>query len=252
MSTFLSIIIPAHNEEKRLPQTLPKVINFLQQQPYEAEVLVVENGSSDCTAQITREFSENYPIIRLLQEPNAGKGLAVRRGMLEAKGQFRFVCDADLSMPIEDVKKFLPPAIEYYDLAIASREAPGAVRFGEPLLRHWIGRIFNLLVRLFAVPGFMDTQCGFKCFRGSVAEELFHIQKLDGWTFDVEILFLALRRGYRVIEIPIHWYYSPASRIRVVQDSIHMLMDLFRIRTNWRKGLYVRKDNRTPSTEPFP
>lgn len=250
MPPYLSIIIPAHNEELRLPQSLPQVIAFLQKQPYQAEVLVVENGSSDCTPQIIRQFAERYPMIGLLQETKAGKGLAVRRGMLEAQGEFRFICDADLSMPIEEVSRFLPPAAQDFDIAIASREVKGAVRYGEPLHRHWIGRIFNLLVRFLAVPGLSDTQCGFKCFRGPVAEALFSMQELDGWTFDVEVLFIALRHGYRVIEIPIHWYHSPASRVRVLRDSFHMLTDLFRIRRNWKKGLYGLKGDHPQAANP--
>jgi dolichyl-phosphate beta-glucosyltransferase len=141
-------------------------------------------------------------------------------------------------MPIENVVSFLPPKLEGYDIAIASREAPGAVRYGEPAYRHWIGRGFNLLVRLLAVPQFHDTQCGFKCFRADVAEELFAIQKLEGWGFDVEVLFLAMKRGLRVVEVPIPWYFNPDSRVRMLRDSIGMFRDLLRIRRNWRKGIY--------------
>lgn len=232
---FLSLIIPAYNEEQRLPRTLTKIQSFLKDQPYESEVLVVENGSRDRTAAIAEEFSS---LVRLLREPERGKGRAVRRGMVEASGDFRFICDADLSMPIEEVNRFLPPQLEEYDIAIASREVAGAVRHNEPAYRHWIGRIFNLLVRTMAVPGFQDTQCGFKCFTAEAAEALFPLQRIDGWTFDVEILYIALRLGYRVKEVPINWYYFPGSRVRMVRDSWLMLTDLFRIRSNWRRGLY--------------
>jgi len=232
---FLSLIIPAYNEEQRLPRTLTKIQSFLKDQPYESEVLVVENGSRDRTAAIAEEFSS---LVRLLREPERGKGRAVRRGMVEASGDFRFICDADLSMPIEEVNRFLPPQLEEYDIAIASREIAGAVRHNEPAYRHWIGRIFNLLVRTMAVPGFQDTQCGFKCFTAEAAEALFPLQRIDGWTFDVELLYVALRLGYRVKEVPINWYYFPGSRVRMVRDSWLMLTDLFRIRSNWRRGLY--------------
>jgi hypothetical protein len=131
--------------------------------------------------------------------------------------------------------------LEGYDIAIASREGPGAVRVGEPAYRHWIGRAFNGLVRLLAVPHFQDTQCGFKCFRGEVAEDLFAVQVLDGWTFDVEVLFIGLRRGYRIVEVPIHWTYNPGSRVRPMRDSLAMFADLFRVRSNWRRGLYSRR-----------
>jgi glycosyltransferase involved in cell wall biosynthesis len=236
---FLSIIIPAHNEEQRLPDSLTKVMAFLQKQSYEAEVLVVNNGSQDRTAEVVKEFQLLNPNLLLIDEERAGKGLAVRLGMNRAQGEFRFICDADLSMPIQEVNKFIPPALEEFDIAIGSREVPGSVRYNEPQHRHWIGRIFNFFVRTLAVPGFMDTQCGFKCFHQSVSEDLFRVQILDGWTFDVEVLFIALRRGYRIVEIPIQWYYFPASRIHVLKDSLNMFMDLFRIRLNWMKGLYA-------------
>jgi len=235
---LLSIIIPAHNEEHRLPGSLNKVLSFLQYQPYQAEVLVVENGSQDRTAEIALRFTERYPNLYLLREPKPGKGLAVRRGMLEAKGEYRFICDADLSMPIDEINRFIPPQLHDFDIAIASREIPGSARYGEPLYRHWIGRGFNLLVRTLTVPQIQDTQCGFKCFRALVAEDLFNTQILDGWTFDVEVLFIALKRGYEITEIPIPWYYIPGSRVNFLRDSLAMFSDLFRIRGNWRRGLY--------------
>ena len=242
MPPLLSIIIPALNEEDRLPESLTKVVGFLEGQAYPAEVLLVDNGSTDRTAAIAQEFAARHSNLRLLQDPRRGKGLAVRRGLLAAQGEYRFICDADLSMPIEEVNRFLPPALEGYDIAIASRETPGAVRYGEPAYRHWIGRVFNQAVKLLAVPGFEDTQCGFKCFRAQAGEDLFRVQRLDGWTFDVEVLFIALRRGYRVVEVPIPWYYNPGSRIRPVRDAFGMLADLFRIRANWRRGLYAPRN----------
>ncbi|MCK5646483.1 MAG: glycosyltransferase family 2 protein [Anaerolineales bacterium] len=245
MPPLLSIIIPAYNEEQRLPETLNKVLFFLSQQEFDAEVLVVDNGSIDRTASIVTDSMQDNPNVKLLREEVAGKGLAVRKGMLEATGRYRFICDADLAMPIEEVLRFLPPAQANYDIAIGSREAPGAVRHDEPEYRHLIGRVFNYLVRILAVPGFMDTQCGFKSFRGDVANELFRIQKLDGWTFDVEVLFIALKRGYRIIEVPINWYYFPGSRIRVFRDSINMFIDLFKIRLNWLRNLYVAQNRET-------
>jgi glycosyltransferase involved in cell wall biosynthesis len=238
LSPLLSIIIPAYNEESRLPNSLRLIFSFLRKQDFEAEVLVVDNGSVDRTAEIVRDLSKDHPNLSLLQEEIAGKGLAVRRGMLEAKGEYRFICDADLAMPIEEVLRFLPPEQMDYDIAIGSREAPGAVRHNEPQYRHWIGRVFNYFVRILAVPGFMDTQCGFKCFRGDVASDLFDVQLLDGWTFDVEVLFIALKRGYKIIEVPINWYYFPGSRVHVIRDSINMFLDLFKIRLNWRRKVY--------------
>jgi dolichyl-phosphate beta-glucosyltransferase len=239
---FLSIVIPAFNEAGRLPQSLPQVLAFAVAQAYPVEVLVVDNGSTDRTATIVRDLAGHHANLRLIQDPRRGKGLAVRAGVLAVEGEYRFICDADLSMPIEQVNRFLPPALEGFDVAIGSREAPGAVRFHEPAYRHWIGRVFNWLVRLLAVPGIGDTQCGFKCFRGAVAEDLCRVQRLEGWTFDVELLFVARKRGYRLVEVPIDWYYDAGSRVRPIQDSWVMLMDLFRIRRNWRRGLYYPRD----------
>lgn len=239
MAPFLSIVIPAYNEESRLPSTLQSVFEFLAGQPYSSEVIVVDNASRDRTGDIARAATANHPGLRVEVEPVRGKGAAVRRGILAAQGAYRFICDADLSMPIEQVRRFLPPTLDEYDVAIASRELSGSIRYGEPAYRHWIGRAFNALVRWLAIPGFQDTQCGFKCFRGPVAEDLFRRQKLDGWTFDVEVIFLALRRGYRVVEVAIPWYYVRGSRVRVLSDSFAMFFDLLRIRRNWRRGAYA-------------
>lgn len=240
MPPLLSIVIPAHNEEIRLPGTLEQVWAFLERQSFESEIIVVENGSSDHTLELAQAFASRHPAAQVLQETDAGKGLAVRRGILYAQGEYRFICDADLSMPIEEVLRFLPPRTPDYDIAIASREVPGAIRYGEPAYRHLIGRIFNFMVRTITLPGIQDTQCGFKCFRAQVAEDLFHVQTIDGWTFDVELLYVALQRGYRVIEIPIPWYYHPGSRVRIISDSVQMLADLFRIRINDLRGRYAR------------
>lgn len=236
---LLSIVIPAHNEERRLPGSLEKIAAFLATQSYSYEVIIIENGSTDDTIGVARRFGERFPYIRLYEETARGKGLAVQRGMLEAKGEYRFICDADLSMPIEEIGKFLPPELEDYDVAIASREAPGAVRYDEPWYRHAIGRIFNLLIKLLAVRGFEDTQCGFKCFRDEVAEDLFSVQTLNGIGFDVELLFVAQRRGYEIVEVPIHWYYSAESRMRLVRDSLRAIAELIAIRRNWHQGVYA-------------
>ena len=235
----LSIVIPAHNEARRLPGTMEKVLAFLQQQPYQAEVLIVENGSTDETLALARQFEQAAPgVVRAIHETQRGKGLAVRRGMLEARGEYRFLCDADLSMPIEELPKFLPPALTDFDIAIASRELPGSRRVDEPAYRHLIGRGFNLMVQALALPGLHDTQCGFKCFRGPVADALFRRQTLDGMSFDVEILFIARRWGYRIVEVPITWYFDPDSRVRLVQDSLRMGIELLTIRWRAWRGQY--------------
>jgi glycosyltransferase involved in cell wall biosynthesis len=235
---LLSIVIPAHNEESRLPRTLEQVFAFLEKQPYAAEVLVVENGSTDRTLAIAHQFASNHPQLRPIQLDARGKGLAVRTGMLAAAGDYRFMCDADLSMPIEEVNRFLPPALPDLDVAIGSREVRGARRFNEPAHRHLGGRFINLIIRTLILPSLQDTQCGFKCFRAEVAQDLFHQQTLEGWSFDIELLYIAYRRGYRVVEVPVDWYYRSESKVSAVRDALRMISDVFRIRSNGRRGLY--------------
>jgi len=235
---FLSIIIPAHNEAQRLPASLEKIDSFLNEQDYKAEVLVVENGSEDGTLDVARSFQETMPYLRVFEETDRGKGLAVKRGMLEASGEYRFLCDADLSMPIEQVNRFLPPELDSVEVAIGSREIPGANRYDEPGYRHFIGRIFNAMVRLIVLPKLQDTQCGFKCFRGDVAELVFPMQSLDGMSFDAEVLFIARENGYKIQEVAIDWYFDPDSRVRLVQDSLRMGVDLFTILKNGLQGRY--------------
>jgi dolichyl-phosphate beta-glucosyltransferase len=234
---LLSIIIPAYNEEKRLPKSLDQIVAFIQQQPEPMEVLVVENGSTDRTTEIAEEYAAEYPFIRLLHSTR-GKGAAVRAGMMVGRGRYLFICDSDLSMPIAEVRKFLPPVLADYDVAIASREGPGAHRYGEPHYRHLMGRVFNFIVRVLAVPGFQDTQCGFKSFRREVAREVFAAQTMTGWAFDVEALFIALRRGYRVVAVPINWYFDPDSRVDPLRDTWRMVRDVARIRINGWRGVY--------------
>lgn len=238
---FLSIIIPAYNEEGRLPRTLERVFAFLEKQPYASEIIVVENGSSDRTLEVAGEFSKRHTNMQVIREEKRGKGNAVRRGMLEARGEYRFICDADLSMPIEEVQKFLPPAIVDFDLAIGSREAPGAIRYNEPSYRHWGGRAINLLIRILILPGLNDTQCGFKCFRANVVDDLFPRQTLMGWSFDIELLYLARRKRLRIKEIPIHWYFDPDSKVNAVRDALRMIGDIFQIHLNAARGRYDLK-----------
>ena len=240
-SPFLSIIIPAHNEENRLPSTLEQVFAFLSTQPYAAEVLIVENGSNDRTLEIAQSFAQQKSNLYVLQETQRGKGNAVRRGMLDARGEYRFICDADLSMPIEEITKFIPPALTDFDVAIGSREAPGAVRYNEPSYRHLGGRGINFIIQMLILPGLNDTQCGFKCFRAETAEALFSLQSIMGWSFDIEILYLARRKYFRIKEIPIHWYYGPDSKVSAIRDAIRMVSDIFHIHYNARRGLYGPK-----------
>ncbi len=237
---LLSIVIPAYNEEQRLPETLQVIHTFLQRQTYNAEVLVVENGSDDHTLAIAQELSRSMPEVRALHCDQRGKGLAVVQGMLAASGEYRFICDVDLSMPIEEINNFLPPQLNDGAIAIASREAAGAKRYNEPEYRHIIGRVFNLMVRLIALPGLQDTQCGFKCFRADVVGKVFPRMTMRGWTFDVEALVIARRLGFNIVEIPIPWYYNPKSKVKVLRDSFIMARDLITIRWNALRGVYDR------------
>ncbi len=235
---YLSIIIPAYNEEVRLPSALEKIHAFLAGVAYAAEVLVVENGSSDRTLELAISYQQQMPNLRVLKETQRGKGLAVRAGMLAAHGEYRFFCDVDLSMPIEQINRFLPPAQAALDVAIGSREAPGSIRYHEPQYRHFTGRVFNTIVRWMALPGLQDTQCGFKCFPAEVAERVFPLQTMTGWAFDVEVLFIARRMGYRIVEVPIDWYFNADSRVSVLKDSLRMATDLLTIRRNAWLGRY--------------
>lgn len=237
MSLFLSIVIPAHNEQNRLPATLEKIFRFLEQQTFTSEVIVVENGSTDATYEIAQQFAARHPNLRVIQSEK-GKGAAVQRGMLAAQGDFRFMCDADLSMPVEEVVKFIPPALQDFDIAIASREAKGAVRYNEPSYRHLGGRGINFLIQTLILPGLNDTQCGFKCFRAEVAEDVFRRQTLMGWSFDIELLYIARRHGYRIVEIPIHWYHSSESKVSALRDAVRMIQDIFLIHAKGRRGSY--------------
>lgn len=241
MNPFLSIVIPAYNEESRLPDTLEQVIRFLEKQTFTSEIVVVENGSRDHTFAIAQEFANRNGNVRAIQNEARGKGLAIQRGVMEARGEYVFLCDADLSMPVEEISKFLPPQLLNVDIAIASREAPGSVRYDEPYYRHLTGRVFNILIRLLVLPTLQDTQCGFKCIRAGVARDIFPYQTLTGWAFDVELLYIARRHGYRIVEIPIDWYFNAGSKISVVRDSLRMFLDLLQIRRNARLGLYDPK-----------
>ncbi len=240
---LLSIIIPAHNEEERLPPSLQQVKQFVDVQKFPVEVIVVENGSYDRTFEVASNFQSVMPCLRVMQEKKPGKGLAVRAGMLAATGTYRIFCDADFSMPVEEISKFIPADGQTYDVAIASRELPASKRINEPEYRHLIGRIFNSMVRWSVLPGLQDTQCGFKAFRGEVADQVFQIQTLVGWSFDAEVLVIARQNGYKILEVPITWHYKAGTRLHIIKDSLKMAIDLLTIRRNARQGIYARSQN---------
>ena len=235
-SCYLSVVIPAYNEERRLPETLSVVSDYLSRLPGIWEIIVADDGSDDGTAAIVQDFARRDARLRLLTLPHRGKGSAVRHGMLAAAGEFRLLCDADLSVPIAQVERLLPPDCAGVDVAVGSREAPGAARYGEPGRRHLMGRVYNTLARRLAAPGLADTQCGFKCFRAGAAFLLFTHATINGFSYDVEVLHLARRSGMSVAEIGIDWHYREHSKVRPFRDAFSMALDLLRIR--WRHRGY--------------
>ena len=236
---MLSVVIPAYNEEALIASTLEQVRSQLDSMRITWEALVVNDGSRDSTAAIARSFERLEPRIRVVDLPHAGKGAAVRQGMLSARGEWRFIADVDLSMPIAHLEQFLEASSGPHGtpIVIASREAPGAHRVNEPASRHIIGRCFNLATRILLVRGISDTQCGFKLFSRAAAERLFRLQRLNGFGFDVEILALARRAGYEVRELPVEWHWAPHSKVTLLGGAAGFL-DLLRIRWNLLRGVY--------------
>jgi dolichyl-phosphate beta-glucosyltransferase len=234
----VSLIIPAYREAGRLPRTLPDILAFLDEHDLRWEVRIVDDGSGDATLQVARGFADADPRVLVQAEPHRGKGGAVRAGMLAASAPYRVMCDADMSMPVQMVPRLLTELARGADVAIASREAPGARRIDEPPHRHFMGRIFNSVVRVLAVHGIQDTQCGFKAFTAATAQRLFRASHLDGFAFDVEVLFLAQRLGMEIVEVPIDWTHDPDTRVSPGRDTRRMLAEIAKIRVNRRMGRY--------------
>lgn len=231
---FLSVVIPAYNEEERLPPTLARIGEYLAEQSYESEIVVVDNASSDRTSEVARQGG-----VTVLVESRRGKGAAVRTGMLAARGEYILFSDADLSTPIEEVEKLLEALRAGHDVAIASRglrESNLVKR--QPWYRELVGRAGNLLVRMVVVHGIADTQCGFKLFPREIARRVFPAQRLTGAAFDVELLFIVQHAGWKIAEVPVTWIDSPDTRFSRVRDSLDALKDLVRIRINWLLGRY--------------
>jgi dolichyl-phosphate beta-glucosyltransferase len=234
----LSIVIPAYDEGRRIAQTLDELRAALPSLGCAWEIRVVDDGSTDATASIVEAAAGADARVVLQREPHRGKGAAVRAGLLAARGGLRFMCDADLSMPIGELSRFLDLVPGRCDIAIGSREGLGARRVGEPLHRHWMGRLFNGLVRMGTLGGISDTQCGFKMFSRQAVERIFPRTTIDGWAFDIEVLSIARRQGLRIVEVPIEWHYREHSRVSLVRDSFRMARDVLRVRTNALKGRY--------------
>lgn len=238
----LSIIIPAYNEELRLPETLEKIASFLQQEPSTAEVLVVDDGSSDKTVAVAESFRGKIPQLRVISNgTNRGKGYSVRNGSLRARGRIALFTDADLSAPIEESRK-LVDALKTHDVAIGSRAMDrGLIGVHESLFREFAGIVFNKIVRLILWLPFVDTQCGFKAFRMERCRVLFEQQTIDRFGFDPELLYLARHHGLSIVEVPVRWSHSPATKVSMMRDSVQMFLDVFIIRWNSLKGRYRRK-----------
>lgn len=242
----LSIVIPAYNEEKRLPRALGLLRDYFAARNTSAgeiEILVVDDGSADGTARIAQEWAQEMPWIRLVSNgSNRGKGYSVRHGMLEARGRVALFTDADLSSPIDESEKLLAAIRDGNDVAIGSRALDRSlISVRQARLRELAGMIFNGFVRLFTGLPFHDTQCGFKAFVREPSRIVFEQQRIEGFGFDPEILFLAVRHGLRAAEIPVRWAHDPASKVHVVYDSLRMFGDLIYIRWNWLLGRYPKR-----------
>jgi glycosyltransferase involved in cell wall biosynthesis len=236
----VSIVVPAFNEASRIGETLTELSGFLAAQPWDWEVRVVDDGSTDATSDIVARHAARDPHVVLQREPHRGKGGAVKAGLLAARAPFRFICDADLSMPVSELPRFLPPALEAFDVAIGSREGVGARRVGEPVIRHLAGRVFNFAVQQLSIPGIEDTQCGFKMFTGAAVDAIFPLVTVEGWAFDIEVLTIARARGLRIVEVPIEWHYRRASQVSLLRDGAGMFRELMYIRARARNGEYGR------------
>jgi glycosyltransferase involved in cell wall biosynthesis len=244
--TRLSIVIPAYNEARRIGQTLADLLRVLDAQPVSFEIRVVDDGSEDGTRDVVERAHRKDARIVLQPEPHRGKGGALRAGLRAATGALRFMCDADLAMPPDEIPRFLALVPDTCDIAIGTREGPGARRVGEPAYRHVMGRVFNALVRTALLPHLQDTQCGFKLFSAAAVEAILPLTTLDGWALDLEILYIARLQGWRIREVPIEWHHDAQSRVSVMRDPWRMAADVWTIRANARQGLYAPAGREKP------
>ena len=237
----LSIVVPAYNEEPRLPASLARIAAYIRASGRETEVVVVDDGSRDGTASAAESFRGEIPCLRVISNgENRGKGYSVRHGMLEAQGRIVLFTDADLSAPIEEADKLLA-ALETSDVAIGSRAMDRSLIFvRQSLFREFAGIVFNAIVRLTLRLPFVDTQCGFKAFRREPCHIIFEQQSIDRFGFDPELLYLARHHGLRAVEIPVRWAHSPATKVNMFSDSLQMFLDVFIIRWNSLTGRYPR------------
>ena len=237
---YLSLIIPAFNEDRRIGQSLERILSFFRAQSYPFEIIVVDDGSTDRTVEVVRGFAASDPQLRVEPQPqNRGKGEAIRKGMLLAGGKYLFFSDADLSVPIEAVPDFLSRLEAGYDVAVGSRRTAGAViEVHQPIHRELMGKVFTRLSNLILGLRLKDFTCGFKAFRRDAARALFSRQRLGGWSFDSEILYLAKSKGYRIAEVPVVWRNDEATKVRLGRDVVRSFVDLWNIRINHALGKY--------------
>ena len=223
----LSIVIPTYNESHGIKQTLDAIYEYLGDQNYSYEVILCDDGSYDLTIRIAKEFFGGKSNFQILSLSHKGKGSAVKTGMVTARGQYRFMCDADLAMPLDQIERFLKEITNGCDIAIGSRELSDSKRFGEPMLRYFAGRVFNLFVKFVAIRKYQDTQCGFKCFSSEAADKIFPLVRTNGWAFDVEVLLLADRYGFSVSQVPIDWRHGKKSKVDLRSAALQMIRDIF-------------------------
>ena len=238
----ISIVIPAYNEERRIESTLKKVIKYCKKNFSNYEILVVNDCSKDRTKQVVEKYKTQK--VKLLHNGvNRGKGYSVRKGILAAKYPFVLFTDSDMSTPMTDLKSFLP-YIKRYDIVIASRNMKGSkIKVSQPFYRKLMGKAFPFFVNLLVLRGFKDTQCGFKLFKTDVAKKIVALQTFERFSFDVEILFIAKKLGYKIKELPVTWVDKAGSKVSPIKDAASMMMDLFRIRLNQIQGRYNSKKN---------
>ncbi len=245
---YLSVVIPAYNEEPNFKKNaLDEVSIYLAKQSYSYEVIIVDDGSEDQTAKLAEEFANKHANFKVIKNPHQGKAETVKTGVLASHGEFVLFTDFDQATPISEIEKLLPLFADY-DIVIGSRQLPGAKREKEPFYRHLMGLVFNLMVQTIAVRGIWDTQAGFKCFKGDIARKLFTKLKVYGrgkkvsgalvTAFDVELLFIAKKLGYKIKEVPIIWHHVASSRVNPIKDSLRMLRDVIKIRLNDLRGVY--------------
>jgi len=239
----LSIVIPAYNEDQRLPRTLDSIFEYLRSKPFRSEIIVVDDGSTDRTAAVVTAAREKFPELRMVSNPgNRGKGFSVRHGMLEARGEIALFTDADLSTPIEEANKLLAAMHDRgYDAAIGSRAVDRSlIEVHQSPIREYAGIFFNRLVRAIMGIDFSDTQCGFKAFRMQRTRVIFEMQRIERFGFDPEILFLAVRNGLRVAEVPVRWRHDAATKVNFPADGFHMFLELLLVRWSALRGEYPR------------